>query len=203
MLRILHVQKVAGMGGSEQHLLTLLPAMRKAGVDARMLVATTAQSSRFTQPLSSLGVPTRMVAAGPDLNPLLVAALLGEIRTFRPDLIHTHLVHADLHGQVAAGLAGVGRVSSVHGTPGFYRREPYRTAARLAGRFSHRTIAISEHVRGFLEVLRLTDAGRIDVVPYGIDVARWRLPEPDRALARAAGTGPFGFSAISPTCGHS
>ena len=50
--------------------------------------------------------------------------MVREIRASRPDLVHTHLVHADLHGQVAAGLAGVGRVSSVHGTPAFYRREP-------------------------------------------------------------------------------
>jgi glycosyltransferase involved in cell wall biosynthesis len=185
-LRILHVQKVAGMGGSEKHLLTLLPALREAGVDVRMLVPTTAHSARFTEPLRALGVPTSVTAAGPDLNPLVVRALLKEMRIFRPDLVHTHLIHADLHGQVAAGLAGVGRVSSVHGTPAFYRREPYRSAARLAGRFSRATIAISEHVRRFLEGLQLTRPDRIEVVPYGIDAPRWPLPEPDLVLARSA-----------------
>jgi glycosyltransferase involved in cell wall biosynthesis len=185
-LKVLHVQKVAGIGGSEQHLLTLLPALRAAGVDARMLVAATREYERFTEPLRARGVPTRVVPAGPDLNPLLVMALLREIRAFRPDLVHTHLVHADLHGQAAAGLAGVGRVSSVHGTPAFYRREPYRTAARLAGRFTRVTIAISDHVRMFLERVQLTRAQRIQVVPYGIDAAAWRMPAPDRARTRSA-----------------
>jgi glycosyltransferase involved in cell wall biosynthesis len=174
------------MGGSEHHLLTLLPALREAGVDARMLAPATAESSRFTGPLRALGVPTRVVAAGPDLNPLVVGALLREIRAFGPDLVHTHLVHADLHGQVAAGLAGVGRVSSVHGTPRFYRRQPYRAPARLAGRFTRVTIAISKHVREFLEDVQLTRADRIEVVPYGIDASRWPLPVGERAGARAA-----------------
>jgi glycosyltransferase involved in cell wall biosynthesis len=185
-LKVLHVQKVAGIGGSEQHLLTLLPALREAGLDARMLVPATAQASRFTEPLRARGVPARVVPAGPDLNPLVVAALLREIRAFGPDLVHTHLVHADVHGQLAAGLSGVGRVSSVHGTPAIYRREPYRTAVRLAGRFTRVTIAISEHVRQFLEDVQLTPAHRIEVVPYGIDAARWTLAVGDRARARSA-----------------
>jgi glycosyltransferase involved in cell wall biosynthesis len=185
-LKVLHVQKVAGMGGSEQHLLSLLPALRAAGVDARMLVPAAGKSERFTEPLRARGVPVRVVAAGPDLNPFLVAALVRGIRAFRPDLVHTHLVHADLHGQVAAGLAGVGRVSSVHGTPDFYRREPYRTPARLAGRFARATIAISEYVRGFLQRVHLTPAHRIEVVPYGIDASRWALPAAERARARSS-----------------
>lgn len=185
-LKVLHVQKVAGMGGSEQHLLTLLPALREAGVDARMLVPATGDADRFVEPLRERGVPTRTVAAGPDLNPVLVGSLVREIRASRPDLVHTHLVHADLHGQVAAGLAGVGRVSSVHGTPAFYRREPYRTAARLAGRFTRVTIAISEHVRAFLEAVRIAPPSRLEVVPYGIDASRWALPADERDRARSA-----------------
>jgi glycosyltransferase involved in cell wall biosynthesis len=174
------------MGGSEQHLLTLLPALRAAGVDARMVVPAAGEASRFIEPLRARGVPTTVVAAGPDLNPVLVAALAREIRAFKPDLVHTHLIHADLHGQVAAGVTGARRVSSVHSTPAFYRRMQYRTAARLAGRFTRVTIAISEHVRRFLEALQLTPAERIEVVPYGIDASGWALSEDERGRARAA-----------------
>lgn len=184
-MKVLHVQKVAGIGGSEQHLLTLLPALRAAGADVRMLVPATREFDRFTDPLRASGVHVRAVSAGPDLNPLLIPSLLSEIRSFRPDLVHTHLVHADLHGQVAAGLARVRRVSSVHGTPGFYRREPYRSAARLAGRFCCATIAISDHVRRFLMSLKLAAPDRIAVVPYGIDASRWNLAEEDRARTRS------------------
>src|SRR5882724_4955088 len=105
---------MAGMDGSKQHLLTLLPALRAAGVDARMVVPAAGEATRFIEPLRARSVPTTVVAAGPDLNPLLVAALAREIRAFKPDLVHTHLIHADLHGQVAAAVTGARRVSSVH-----------------------------------------------------------------------------------------
>jgi glycosyltransferase involved in cell wall biosynthesis len=183
-LRVLHIQKVARMGGSERHLLTLLPALRAAGVDARIVVAAEKQADQVVAPLRARGIPTRVLRAGPDLNPVLIAALVREIRSFRPDLLHTHLIHADLHGQLAAGLARVARVSSVHGTPAFYRREPYRAMARAAGRFSSATIAISEHVRRFVESLRL--ARRVEVVPYGIDASEWPLARSERDRARAA-----------------
>jgi glycosyltransferase involved in cell wall biosynthesis len=185
-LKVLHVQKVAGMGGSEQHLLTLLPALRAAGVDVRMVVPATAHASRFVEPLRALGVPTIAVAAGPDLNPVVVAALVREIRGFRPDLLHTHLIHADLHGQLAAGITGVRRVSSVHSTPAFYRRDPYRTVARIAGHFTRVTVAISEYVRRFVEAVQLTPAERIEVVPYGIDASRWPMSEREREQARVS-----------------
>jgi hypothetical protein len=146
-MRVLHVQKVSGIGGSERHLLSLLPALAETGVEVRMFVAATGRSEEFTDRLQDLGLRCSIAPAGPDANPRLVAALRREIRTSRPTVVHTHLVHADLHGQLAARVTGVPGISSVHGTPSFYQREPYRTARRIAGRWSVRTIAISEHVR--------------------------------------------------------
>src|SRR5215212_8015309 len=98
-----------------------------------MLIAATARSGRFTEPLHASGVPITVVRAGPDLNPLLVTALAREIRSLGPDLLHTHLVPADLQGQPPAAAARLRRVSSVHGAPAFYPRDPYRAPARLRG----------------------------------------------------------------------
>jgi hypothetical protein len=36
-VKVLHLVKVEGVGGAEQHLLTLLPALRQSGIDARVL----------------------------------------------------------------------------------------------------------------------------------------------------------------------
>ena len=60
-------------------------------------------------------------------------------------------------------------ISSMHGTPAFYEREPYRSAGRLVDRLARRRIAISEHVAEFLRRLRLGPPDHIRVVPYGID----------------------------------
>lgn len=184
-MKVLHVQKVAGIGGSERHLLSLLPALARAGLDVRMLIAATDEANRFADALRARDIPLRMVAAGPHLNPALVTAVAREIRSFRPDIVHTHLVHADIHGQLAMAAGRAVRVSSVHSTPAFYRREPFRTGARLAGRHASAVIAISDHVRGFLEDLRLVPADRVRVVHYGIDASGWPLEVAERRQARA------------------
>ena len=36
-MKVVHVHKMRGIGGSERHLLTLLPALRARGVDARFV----------------------------------------------------------------------------------------------------------------------------------------------------------------------
>jgi glycosyltransferase involved in cell wall biosynthesis len=94
-------------------------------------------------------------------------------------------VDADVYGQVAARIARVPAVSSVHGTPAFYGREPYRTAGRVAGRLARRRIAISRHVAAFVAARRLAPPARIRVVPYGIDLDEPVEGEDARAATRA------------------
>jgi glycosyltransferase involved in cell wall biosynthesis len=208
-MKVLHVQKVAGIGGSERHLLSLLPCLAEAGVEVRMLVAATGEADRFVEALGGRHVPLRAVAAGPHLNPALVGAVAREVRSFRPDIVHTHLVHADIHGQLAMAAGRAARVSSVHSTPAFYRREPFRSGARIAGRHAGAVIAISEHVRRFLLELRLAPAERVHVVHYGIDASSWPRDEPGRSRARerlglSSGEVAVGIAArLIPGKGHS
>jgi glycosyltransferase involved in cell wall biosynthesis len=168
-VRVLHIQRVKGIGGSERHLLTLLPALARRGVDVKMCVLQMDGGERFVDALRRANIDVTTRKAGFDANPALLPGLVSDIRSYRPDVVHTHLVHADVHGLLAARVARVATVSSVHGTPAFYRREPYRSAGRLAGRLANRRIAISEHVATFLRAMRLAPPDRIRVVYYGID----------------------------------
>jgi glycosyltransferase involved in cell wall biosynthesis len=185
-VRVLHISKTDGIGGAERHLLALLPALVRAGVDVRMCVARAGNYRRFTDPLRASGIEVSTVRAGPDLNPLLYGGLVREIRRFGPDIVHTHLIHADLHGQLAARTLRLPSVSSVHGTHGFYRRMPYRAGASLAGHLATRTIAISGYVARFLQDLRLARPDAIRVVRYGLDSSRWRHDAGQRVEARRA-----------------
>ena len=154
-MRVLHVQRAKGVSGSERHLLSLLPALGAVGVETRMCVLSTGEGQRFVSQLEAAGVDVTVRNAGGDLNVKLVPELVAEIREFRADIVHTHLLHADLVGQIAAQLARVRGISSVHATPDFYRREPYRSTGRAISRLARRRVAISEHVARFLRELRL------------------------------------------------
>jgi glycosyltransferase involved in cell wall biosynthesis len=184
-MRVLHVQKVNGVGGSERHLLELVPRLRARGVDATFCVLTEPGAEEFVLLLGAAGVPTHRIPAGPDLNPLLVPRLAAVLRRERPDLVHTHLIHADTHGQVAAALTRVPSVRSVHNTMPGLARQPYRTAGVVAGRLARRTIAISDYARDYTVSNGLAPADRVRVVKYGIDADRWRIDDGDRDAARA------------------
>jgi glycosyltransferase involved in cell wall biosynthesis len=183
-MRVLHVQKVAGIGGSERHLLALLPALAAKGVDVRMCVISAPQSRLFTAPLRASGVDVSTVPAGSHANPALAYRLAAEIRRTRPDIVHTHLIHGDLYGQLAAKLAGVPGVSSFHGALDFYKRDPYLTATRLAGRAVRGAIAISEFVASFMIENRLVPAPKVRVIPYGLDLSGWSMDPAGRDQMR-------------------
>jgi glycosyltransferase involved in cell wall biosynthesis len=185
-MRVLHVQRAKGIGGSERHLLTLLPALAAAGVEVRMCVIEVGEGDRFVAELRAAGVDVGVHRSRRDIDPTLVPGLVGEIRRFRPDIVHSHLVHADVYGQIAAAAARVAGVSSVHGTPAFYLRQPYRSVGMMVSRLAKRRIAISDHVAAFLHSARLAPTQRIRVVHYGIDVRSLTVDEAERARIRAA-----------------
>jgi glycosyltransferase involved in cell wall biosynthesis len=183
-VRVLHIQKVRGIGGSERHLLALLPALARAAIEVHMCALTAGDSEAFCGPMERAGVATTRITAGPHFNPLLVAEIVKVIRRVDPDLVHTHLVHADLYGLPAARLAGVPAVSSAHGTPAFYRRTPLLHAAKAVGRIPTWRIAISEHVRSFLVELGLGRPERIRVIHYGLDAGPWQKGQAGRYAIR-------------------
>src|SRR4051812_40907303 len=177
-VRVLHVHKASGVSGSERHLLTLLPALRDRGVEVHVAVPLAGDGMRFVDALRAHDLAVTTLDAGPDLNPRLITRLVRVIRDVQPTLVHTHLVHADLHGLIAARLARVPAVSSDHTPPTLNRRATYRWVGRLSGRLARRRLAISEHVARAMLAQRQGRPDFVDVVPYGIDVAPWKSPAP-------------------------
>jgi glycosyltransferase involved in cell wall biosynthesis len=181
------VQKVTGsIAGSERHLLQLLPALVERGIEVKMLVLGAGSFDLFVKTIRQRGIEVSSLPAGHDANPLLLWRLLKEIERWSPDIVHTHLIHADLYGQIAARSRGVTGVSSVHGTHPFYRREPGRSVARLAGHLATRTIAISRYAGDFVCEMGIAPAERVRVIHYGVDPSRWLGSKEDRAERRRA-----------------
>jgi len=186
MTTVVHVQKSAGIGGSERHLLALLPALANEGLNTLVIVLTAPGADAFTSQLSAAGVEVMTIPAGPDLNPAVLLRLWRWFRRHRPDLVHTHLVHADLHALAAARITRIPGVSSVHGAHASHRGQPYRSAARAAGRMACRTIAISHYIARTLTEARIVPEDRVRVVHYGVDAKGWASTSAERDTARHA-----------------
>jgi glycosyltransferase involved in cell wall biosynthesis len=186
-VKVLHLHKVKGVSGSERHLLALLPALRAADVDARFLGLDVPGSDapRLYRELDALGVPYRHVRCGLDVSPRLARDVVRAVREERPDLVHTHLVHADVYGALAARRLGLPHVSTRHNDDR-YLLGPFRYVDRAFARPAQRLIAISDAVRVFLEQAG-HDAAKLVTIRYGLD----ELPqEPSDPGLVAAGIPP-------------
>jgi len=106
-----------------------------------------------------------------DLDPALVWRVRRELRRLRPDIVHTHLVHADVYGALGAG--GLPLVSTKHNDDRF-RLGPFRYVERALARRAKRVIAITEALRQFCVDQVGLPAAKVEVIRYGLDA----LPAP-------------------------
>jgi glycosyltransferase involved in cell wall biosynthesis len=160
-VRVLHVHRIGGIGGSERHLLTLLPALAARGIDVRFLGLD--DTRRAPDPFyDALAVPYERVSAPRDLDPRLLRAIRRAARNV--DLVHTHLVHADVYGAFGDRTL----VSSKHNDDPF-RAGAFRFVERALARRTAKIIAIT-HALARFQIERVgLPAAKVEVVHYGLD----------------------------------
>ena len=157
-MKVVHAHRIAGIGGSERHLLTLLPALAERGVEVAFAGLDLPGADPFYAELARSGVPfTRAGSA---------VGLLRDVRRWQADLVHTHLVHADVYGALAAGRATL--VSTKHNDDPF-RTGPFRLVERLLARRAAKVICITAALARFNREQVGLPAGKLEVIHYGLD----------------------------------
>ncbi len=123
-------------------------------------------------------IPTLVRPIRPRYDAAAFATLLGLIRRYRPDVVHTHLSKAGLLGRTAA-MAGspAARVHTFHGTVfgGYFGDRASGAivrAERFLGNRTDRVIALSERQRVELLEHRIAPAERIRIVALGLPLDR-------------------------------
>jgi glycosyltransferase involved in cell wall biosynthesis len=129
--------------------------------------------------------------------------LARTIRTFRPDIVHTHTAKAGLLGRLAAYLNGVGIVvHTFHGhvLRGYFSRPKqacFVQAERALARVTTRLVAVSGRVREELLAMGVGRPDRFDVVPLGFDLSAFLQDDRPTGEIRRA----LGLSPATPTVG--
>jgi glycosyltransferase involved in cell wall biosynthesis len=163
-MRAVHVHRIRGIGGSERHLLTLLPALAERGIEP-VLVGLDDPSWRADDFYGALRVPSVRLRSPRDLDPVLLARLVRELRA---DVVHTHLVHADVYGGVAAKLRGSRLISTKHNDDPF-RRGAFRHVERGLARLADGVVAITDSLRRFTIEEVGVPASKVETIHYGLD----------------------------------
>jgi glycosyltransferase involved in cell wall biosynthesis len=180
---VLHLAKIAGISGAETHLLSLLPRLRERGWDVRLLQLHEDEPGAhdFANALRGRGVPVDMIRLRADIDPLAFTQVTAYLARARPLIVHTHLVHADVYGQLAGAFAAVPlRISTKHGFNEFRENRGFAVADRAVGGLAHVHIAISRGLARYLADVEGFDETEFAIVHYGIVPGDAPAPGPDR-----------------------
>ncbi|MFB9466197.1 glycosyltransferase [Streptomyces cinereospinus] len=183
-MKALHVITGLGVGGAEQQLRLLL---RHLPLDCDVVTLTNPGPVADGLVADGVRVTHLGMAGNRDLGAL--PRLTRLIRAGGYDLVHTHLYRACVYGRPAARLAGVRAVVATEHSLGASQMEGRRLTAGVRAlylaseRLGRTTVAVSPTV-----ARRLRDwgvpAGRIEMVPNGVDLARFRFDPARRRRTR-------------------
>lgn len=183
-MKALHIITGLGVGGAEQQLRLLL---RHLPVDCDVVTLT--NPGAVADGLTADGV--RVIHLGMTGNRDLAALprLVRIIRTGGYDLVHTHLYRACVYGRLAARIAGVKAVVATEHSLGDSQMEGRRLSAGVRAlylaseRLGRSTVAVSPTVAERLKRWGVPGP-RIEVVPNGIDLDRFRFDPVQRLRTR-------------------
>lgn len=188
-IKVLHLLVTLPVGGAED-----LVAAIVTGLDPTRFAAQAAcigppgpvgeELRRAGYPVLSLGLELKRTPAR-----RLVAAVRRLLKETKPDILHTHLYHANLYGRLAAmGLGLKGVVAAVHNTytrPKLHRRLLNFLLSRVCDRVLVGSPQVWEDVRRYDGV----PVDRLLLLPYGI-----RLQDLDPPASREEARARLGVS---------
>jgi glycosyltransferase involved in cell wall biosynthesis len=179
--RVLHVMRMTGVSGAENHLRELVRALRRRGWESDVLIPTPHPPAigEFAHSLRRDGHGVIVVQMRWDLSPALVVNLRRMGASGAYDVVHAHLVHADWHVAATRLLfLDLPLVTSKHNHDPFRKVWPVRLIERWSTRAYDEVIAISESLASFT---RLWTGVETTTVRYGLNAP---ARPPVRAHAR-------------------
>lgn len=172
--RILHIQKATGIAGAERHLLTLLERLDRSRftVEFLLLVENDGDVTEYRQLLERVNVRTATLRIRGNADPLCLWQMVRFVRRGSYDIVHTHLVHGDLYGTVAAKLGRVPYViASKHGYNDFEANSTVYRINGLLQRHVDTVITISNALRDKVHRFEGIDVDRMRTIHYGLQPA--------------------------------
>jgi len=201
LIRIAHIITGLAPDGAERMLHRLIAGMDASTFENEVIVLT--DLGPMATSIQAGGVRVRALGMKRGVaNPVRLPRLVSWLRKSRPHVVQTWMYHADLVGGLAAKLAGVsGIVWNIrHGElrPGTVKRHTIcaaRACALLSNRLPNRIVCCSQTSRKFHANFGYA-AGRMQVIPNGFDVERFKPSAIHRVEVREAFRIPQGAPVI-------
>jgi glycosyltransferase involved in cell wall biosynthesis len=182
-VKVLFLSTSMGMGGADQQLLSGARELRARGHD--VLIVSLTPLGPMGLEARGLGIRTEsleMARGAPDPRGLL--RLVRLVRAWRPDVVHSHMVHANLMARALRLLTPIPvLVSTIHN---IYEGGPLLMAGyRLSNRLVDHMTIISEAAADRFVRDRIVPRELLRVIPNGVDADEFRkVPAGTRASLR-------------------
>lgn len=201
-MKILFIQKEGGIFGAEQFQLRTIPALMKSGIQVEFLRLYTnhqlGKDSPFVQRLKDLGVKVYQVKITNIPRPSQFLQIKSVIKKGEYDLVHTHLIHADLYGAVVKKflLPKMKLVSTKHGyeedynnrfgfDPAYKRKDLYWRINKFSESVANKSFAISDGLGNLFVETGISNAKKLKRIHYGFEMKDF-IPDPKRDNYRFA-----------------
>lgn len=172
-MRVTHVFKATGLSGAEAHILTLSAALRPEGFECDLIVLADPRHSpdALFQSARAKQIPLVAIAIKHDLDISVVPKIASRLKQSRTQIVHTHMIHGDLYGTLAARAAGLTLVQSRHNLDKFRKRLAVHWLMRLVSAPAKTVITISDSVAAFTRDAEGVPGSKIVRIHYGLDRA--------------------------------
>ncbi len=171
-VRVVHLIHSLTPGGAERVLVELAGAAPRAGLTLAVMPLVETVDDRYARLLREAAVPVLGLGLASRWDVRAFGRAIGRLRRWRPDVVHTHLKHADAVGAVAARRLGIPMVSTLHviedgNTP--MLRFKRRVAALARTSTAARTITVSDAQRDwYLSAFPGASADRVVTIRNGV-----------------------------------
>ena len=193
-IRIMRIIARMNVGGPAVQVSGLMRGFDSSKFDQRLVTGyCNPDESDYLDTVAMDVVATRINGFGRSISPkddlLAFLAIIKEIRTFRPNVIHTHTAKAGVIGRLASLLSGVRskRVHTYHGhlLHGYF--SPLKTKLvivieKFLGIFTHKLLAVGSAVRDDLIAAGIGSKKKFVVMPPGLQLGK--LPSRAEACQR-------------------
>ncbi len=197
-MKVLFVQHMNGISGSELYLIQLLPELRKRGIEAEALIAyrkDTGKNKTFVDQLESRQVKVHQVYGYGPFSPGLLLQIKKLVKRERYDIVQSNLMHADLWMALIKLLfiRKMKLVSVKHGfnekfaarfgfSPGKVNRSLSTWVQRFSGLMVNRNVTISRGLYDMYVKGKITKASKTEVIYYGLNLDHIPNNQPDKIV---------------------
>jgi len=174
-MKLLFLITGLAFGGAETQLVNLAISLKKRGWEVRVVSMLPPQA--FTEELKEAGIPLSTLNMRRGVaDPRAVFGLVKTLREWKPDIVHSHMIHANLLARIARIFYRIPvLICTAHSIDegGRWREIAYRLTDFLADLTTNVSqAAVERYIR-----VGAVPKGKIRYVPNGVDTAKFKPDE--------------------------